>query len=177
MDPSNRGGGNAVRFNKRSRKLRSKQKKTTSRKTASFLAYLALAAILLGGFYYLLYRAHEKGLRRVRQEKIQEDFDRICAAAVLYAQECGAFPATEQGIQALLRREVAPEASGAAPGCAGTLDSLPRDPWRNLYAYRGAASADGIVLICWGADGMQGGSGESADVLRQGCRSTPLPSR
>lgn len=166
-----------MRFNKRSRKIRSKRKKTISRRTGSFLAYLALAGVVLGGFYYLLYIAHEKGLRKVRQEKIQEDFDRICTAAILYAQDCGAFPTTEQGIHALLKQRLDPSAAGTAPGCTGTLESPPTDPWQNPYAYRGATSADEIVLVCWGANGAQGGTGEAADVLRQGCRSTPLPLR
>lgn len=166
-----------MRFNKGSRKIRVKKKKKTARSAASFWRYIALAGVLLGVFYYLLYSAHEKSLQRVRQEKIQEDFDRICSAATLYAQECGALPTTEQGIAVLLRHDPDPSSPGNASDCAGTLETLPLDPWRNPYAFKGAESADEIVLFCWGADGMRGGTGEAADVIRKGCRSAPLPLR
>ena len=94
-----------MRFDKRSRKLRVKKKKggKAFRTTASFWGYLVLGLILLGGFYFLLYGAHKKGLRRVRQEKIQEDFDRICAAAILYSEDHGTFPSSDEGIAAVCR--------------------------------------------------------------------------
>ncbi len=170
-----------MRFDKRSRKIRVKKKKKKTKRqaksSASFWGYGVLALVLLGGFYFLLYSSHQKGLRRIRQEKIQEDFDRICAAVILYEQDHGICPSTEQGIAVLLKRAVKPPAPGKAPVADGTLERIPLDPWRNPYAYRGSPKADGITLICWGADGRQGGAGEAADVIRQGCRSTALPVR
>jgi len=167
-----------MRFNKKSRKIRIKKKnRKNTRSTASFLGYAAFAVVLLGIFYSFLYSGHQKGLRRIRQEKIQEDFDRICAAAILHAQENGTFPSSEQGIAALVRKVVTPSAPGASSVSTGTLERIPLDPWRNPYAYRGSSSADEITLICWGADGRQGGTGEAADVIRKGCRSTGLPLR
>ena len=166
-----------MRFNKRSRKIRIKKKKKKSIKASSFLGYLALGVLLLGLFYFVLYRGHEKQLRRIRQEKIQEDFDRICAAVILYFQDHGSYPSTEQGIAVLVKKQGEPSASGVPPPSAGYLERIPLDPWRNPYAYRGSTGADDITLICWGADGVQGGVGEGADVIRQGCRSTALPLR
>ena len=167
-----------MRFDKKSRKIRVKKKKRkNSRSTASFFGYVAFALVLLGLFYFLLYSGHKKGLRRIRQEKIQEDFDRICAAAILHAQEHGTFPSTEQGIAALVRKVVNPPAPGGSSVSTGALERMPLDPWRTPYAYRGSARADEITLISWGADGMQGGTGEAADVIRKGCRSTALPLR
>jgi general secretion pathway protein G len=166
-----------MRFNKRSRKIRIKKKNKTSRSSASFWGYAAVAVILLGAFYFLLYGSHTKGLRRVRQEKIQEDFDRICAAAIVYSQDHGAFPSTEQGIAALVRQAGGSVGTDDAPAGTGILERVPLDPWQNPYVYKGAASADAITLICWGKDGKQGGTGEAADVVRQGCRSATLPLR
>jgi general secretion pathway protein G len=172
------GGKRSMRFDKKSRKIRvKKKKKKNARITASFWGYVVFAVVLLGIFYVLLYSAHKKGLRRTRQEKIQEDFDRICAGAVLHAQEHGTFPSTEQGIAALVKKVVKPSTPGGSSVSTGTLERMPLDPWRNPYAYRGSARADEITLISWGADGMQGGTGEAADVIRKGCRSTALPLR
>lgn len=168
-----------MRFDKRSRKIRVKKKKNKKqvRSTTTFWGYAAFALVLLGLFYYLLYSGHQKGLRRIRQEKIQEDFDQICAAAILYSQGHGTCPSTEQGIAVLLQKVVKPSTSGAPAVTTGTLKHAPLDPWQHPYAYRGSAKADGITLISWGADGMQGGTGEAADVIRRGCRSTALPLR
>jgi general secretion pathway protein G len=167
-----------MRFDKRSRKLRVKKKKKKDRKTgASLWGYVAFGVVLLALFYFLLYSGHKKGLRRMRQEKIQEDFDRICAAAILHFQDHGSYPSTEQGIGALVKEEVQPSASDDPALSGGYLERIPLDPWRNPYAYRGSTRADDIILICWGADGMQGGAEEAADVIRKGCRSTALPFR
>ena len=169
-----------MRFNKKSRKIRvrKKNKKKNARNTASFLGYSAVAVVLLGLFYFMLYGGHKKELRKIRQEKIQEDFDRICAAAILYGQDHGTFPSAEQGIAALVRKAAKPSTTGDSQSTTtGTLERVPLDPWRNPYAYRASARADEIVLISWGADGMQGGTGEAADVIRKGCRSMALPVR
>ena len=167
-----------MRFNKRSRKIRIKKKKRkNSIKASSFLGYLALGVLLLGLFYFVLYRGHEKQLRRIRQEKIQEDFDRICAAVILRFQDQGTYPSDEQGIAGLVKKGGQPSASDSPAQSSGYLERLPLDPWQNPYAYRGSERADEITLICWGADGMQGGTGEAADVIRQGCRSTTFPLR
>ncbi len=167
-----------MRFDKRSRKIRVKKKnrkKESSRSTAAFWGYMVVALILLGGFYFLLYGAHKKGLRRVRQEKIQEDFDRICAAAILYAQDHGAFPSSEEGVAVLVKKAEEPAAPGEPSRDSGTLESFPLDPWQKPYTYRGSGGADEVTLICWGSDGRPGGAGEAADVIRKGCRSTALP--
>ncbi len=166
-----------MRFNKKSRKIRIKKKKQNLKARASFWGYAALAVLLLGVFYFFLYASHQKGLRRIRQEKIQDDFDRICAAAILYFQEHGTFPSTGQGLAGLVGKAAEPIAAGNPGIRTGILERVPLDPWRNPYEYRGSRHADEITLICWGADGRQGGNGEAADVVRKGCRSTALPVR
>jgi general secretion pathway protein G len=158
-------------------KKKKKKKKQDRRARASLWGYVALALLLLGVFYFFLYSGHQKGLRKMRQEKIQEDFDRICAAAILHFQDHGTFPSTEQGIAALVKKDADSSGPGNPALSSGTLERVPLDPWRNPYAYRGSARADDLTLICWGADGKQGGTGEGADVVRKGCRSTALPLR
>lgn len=165
----------SMRFDKRSRKIRFKKKSKT--KAGSFWGYLAAGMILLGLFYLVLYWGHEKQLRRTRQVKVQDDFDRICGAALLYFQDHGTYPTSEQGVAVLVKRKDKPTASAKATSGSGYLEHTPIDPWGNPYVYRGSQKADEITLICWGADGVQGGTGEAAEVIRQGCRSTALPAR
>ncbi len=42
------------------------------------------------------------------------------------------------------------------------LKSIPKDPWGNGYKFE--KTSDGYVVICRGADGASGGSGENADI-------------
>jgi general secretion pathway protein G len=164
-----------MRFDKRSRKIRVKKKNKA--KAGSFWGYLVVGVILLGLFYLLLYHGHKKQLRRIHQVKVQEDFDRICGAALLYFQDHGTYPSSDQGVAVLVKTRGRPATSQEATSSTGYLERTPTDPWGSPYVYKGSQKADEITLICWGADGAQGGTGEAADVIRQGCRSTALPLR
>ena len=159
-----------MRFDKKSRKLRSrKSKKKSGTGGLAFWIYLAGGLALLGFFLVILYGGHQKQLRKVRRDKIREDMDSICAALTLFYQERGRYPTTREGIDALL------SASGngstrTAPG-GRMLDRIPLDPWRNPYRYQGPAAGSPSVLTSFGKDRKPGGQGEAADVIRKGCRS------
>jgi general secretion pathway protein G len=45
----------------------------------------------------------------------------------------------------------------------GLLQAIPNDPWGNAYDYVNGTE-HGYDLICWGADGQEGGEGEDADI-------------
>ena len=89
------------------------------------------------------------------------DLRNIAAALKLYRLDNGAYPSTAQGLAALAARP------GAGNG--GYLESLPKDPWGNPYAYRspGAAGA-GFDLSSTGRDGKPGGEGLDADITLNG---------
>lgn len=78
----------------------------------------------------------------------------------LYRLDTGAYPTTQQGLQALVRD----------PGVRGWrgpyLDaaSVPVDPWGSPYVYRSPAEGRPYDLVSLGADRAPGGTGEAADV-------------
>lgn len=78
----------------------------------------------------------------------------------LYRLDTGAYPTTQQGLQALVRD----------PGVRGWrgpyLDaaSVPSDPWGSPYVYRSPAEGRPYDLVSLGADRAPGGTGEAADV-------------
>ncbi len=161
-----------MRFNKKNRKIRVKKKVKKGKQSArsSFWGYLVGGVVLLVLFYGALYRSHVNQLRRVREEKVREDFDRICAALILYRQEHGHYPSAEQGL-ALLQ-------AGARPGSAPYLKHVPMDPWGQPYRYELPGHEGARVrLICLGSDGKPGGTGEAADIVLDGCRSVAIPPR
>lgn len=87
-------------------------------------------------------------------------------ALALYADDNGRFPTARQGLAAL----VAPSALEPVPQSfrdGGYLESLavPDDPWGRPYAYivpgPGGKPFD---VVCYGADGEDGGEGLDADL-------------
>ncbi|HEX9611945.1 MAG TPA: type II secretion system major pseudopilin GspG [Gemmatimonadales bacterium] len=82
-----------------------------------------------------------------------------------YRLDNGAYPTTEQGLEALWTR---PTAGPPPPRWRGPYlrRGVPLDPWGNPYSYRapGEALPDGYDLLTLGRDGQQGGEGEDADV-------------
>lgn len=83
------------------------------------------------------------------------------SALDLFKLNCGFYPSAEQGLDALID---APSAGRVCknytPG--GYIEEIPLDPWGNPYVYVSKGSA--FVIISFGADGVEGGDGEDADI-------------
>jgi general secretion pathway protein G len=82
-----------------------------------------------------------------------------------YRLDNGAYPTTEQGLQALRER---PSREPVPPSWRGPYlrKEVPLDPWGAAYIYRspGERDATGFDLMTLGSDGKPGGEGEDADV-------------
>jgi general secretion pathway protein G len=84
-------------------------------------------------------------------------------ALQLFKLDNGFYPATEQGIEALVH---APE-TGRVPKNyrkGGYLDRVPKDPWGNNYVYVSPGSHGDYDISSYGADNAPGGEGEDADI-------------
>ncbi|WP_448585949.1 type II secretion system major pseudopilin GspG [Thermaurantiacus sp.] len=92
---------------------------------------------------------------RGRIEKAKADIALIEQGLELYRLDAGRYPTTEEGLAVL----TVPTGMGAA------LKRLPDDPWGRPYNYR-SPGRDGrpYDLWTWGADGEEGGDGDSADI-------------
>ena len=83
----------------------------------------------------------------------------------LYKLDSGAYPATEQGLQALVEKP----ATGQIPNNwrkEGYLEgkTIPKDPWKNDYIYLSPGEHGDYDLCSYGADGVKGGEGNNADI-------------
>lgn len=81
-------------------------------------------------------------------------------ALAQYRLDVGRYPATEQGLAALVT---------APPGVAKwggpyLSKNVPNDPWGNPYLYRQPGQHGDFDLISLGKDGLPGGTGEAADI-------------
>jgi len=84
-----------------------------------------------------------------KQAKAAADLAALTHALERHRLARGAYPTTDEGLDALL--------------ASASLDALPSDPWGNAYVY--FAAADGRATVrSFGADGLEGGDGAAADV-------------
>ena len=93
----------------------------------------------------------------------KQDIASLMQALKLYRLDNQRYPATEQGLQALVTR---PTSAPVAPNwkAGGYLDRLPKDPWGNPFQYLNPGLHGEIDISSLGADGAPGGEGNDADI-------------
>ena len=82
--------------------------------------------VVMGLFLYMMYAGQEKKLRRIHQEKIASDMDRICVALILFYQEQGRYPSAEEGLDAVVVTRDSTAGGGGASEM-GALEQIPLD--------------------------------------------------
>jgi general secretion pathway protein G len=101
---------------------------------------------------------------RIAQAKVQiKNFE---TALKIFKLDNGFYPSTEQGLEALIEHPT----TGKIPHKyreGGYLEqkTIPLDPWNNPYLYISPGVYGDFDLICYGADGREGGEKEKdADI-------------
>ena len=75
--------------------------------------------------------------------------------------DIGRYPTTEEGLKVLREKP-----SGADNWTGPYLPKeIPLDPWKNAYVYKSPGEHGDYDLISYGADKVEGGEGESQDVV------------
>jgi len=91
----------------------------------------------------------------------------IETALKMYKLDNGAYPSTEQGLDALVQApEVGQLANKWRKGGYMEKSKIPKDPWGNEYIYLspGTYNTDSFDLMSYGPDGEPGGEDENADI-------------
>ena len=95
------------------------------------------------------------------------DVRTIAASLEMYRLDNRVYPASSQGLEALVTRPASPpEPPNWSAG--GYLPQVPVDPWGNPYVYRAPGTDGPYDLMSLGADGEPGGEGVDADILNSG---------
>lgn len=86
-------------------------------------------------------------------------------ALKLYKLDNGAYPDTEQGLEALIEQPT----TGNVPNKyreGGYLEQkkVPLDPWGNPYIYVSPGIHGDFDILSYGSDGKEGGTGKDADI-------------
>ena len=101
---------------------------------------------------------------KARVVRAKADIQTITAALDMYKLQNGAYPTTQQGLQALVS---APTGANAATYQAGGYlkgHSVPLDPWNKPYLYASPGQHGEADVWSLGRDGKDGGEGPDADI-------------
>ena len=99
---------------------------------------------------------------RARVAAAKAEISTIESGLKFYRLDNFVYPSTEQGIEALVTKPNDPNVKNWNPG--GYLDGVPTDPWGNPYIYRNPGTQGEIDIVTLGADGVEGGEGNNADI-------------
>lgn len=97
-------------------------------------------------------------------QKVKTEFSTIETALDSYKLDNFTYPTSEQGLFALVSRpDAEPVPRKWREG--GYLKKMPKDPWEREYIYLSPSdNGKPYDIISYGADGLQGGEGEAADI-------------
>lgn len=103
-------------------------------------------------------------LEKARVAAAKTQIESLCTALEAYYIDCGFYPTSEQGLNALRRKS---EISPTSENWSGPYiyKEVPKDPWGNEYIYF-SPGPDGnpYGIKSYGADGMEGGEQKNADI-------------
>ena len=99
---------------------------------------------------------------RARVEKAKSDIATIEAALDTYKLQNLNYPATSEGLAALLTAPPSADITRYQKG--GYIKKLPKDPWGRDYLYAMPGTHGDIDIWSYGADGKDGGEGVNSDI-------------
>jgi len=127
----------------------------TVRRAFSLLELMVVLVILgmMAGIVVFKTQSHlvlsKQNAARVEISKIREALDTFYAVYDRY-------PTNEEGLAIL--------AKPSEKFTQGLLNKMPRDPWGNAYQYNNPGRNGPYEVICYGADGREGGEGANMDI-------------
>lgn len=96
---------------------------------------------------------------RVKAAKLQ--MEAFSSSLDLYYLDTGRYPASSEGLEALVQRPGNLEVWNGPYLKGGTV---PNDPWGHAYIYRSPAEGAPYEITSLGSDGQEGGTGNAADI-------------
>jgi len=134
------------------------------RATAGFtLLEIMVVIVILGLLAAIVVPKLIGRTEEAKQTQTRIQIKNIEQALQLFKLDNGFYPATEQGIEALIRiPDIGRVPKNYRKG--GYLDRVPTDPWGNAYVYVSPGADRDYEILSYGADGVPGGESEDADI-------------
>ena len=103
-------------------------------------------------------------VEQARIARAHSDIQALTTALTLFKLDNFKYPTTEQGLRALVQQPADPTIRNWKAGGYVQQGSI-KDPWNNDYQYvYPGTHGNEYDLYSFGADGVQGGEGEDADI-------------
>ena len=135
----------------------SNRKRPTGKRLAFSLVELMVVIVIIGllaGTATISVRSY---LVRSKQNIAKTEISKICQALETFYAEFDHYPTTDEGLVVL--------SEPSDTFVEGLLSSLPNDPWGNPYEYLNPGRETAYEVVCYGADGREGGEGAEKDIL------------
>ena len=128
------------------------------------LIELMAVLVILGILATIVVVSVDPVFQRANLEKIRADMANTNKALELYRFNELSYPSTSQGLDALVKPHSELKNPFLYPQ-GGYISAIPKDPWGREYIYEyPSRRTQKYDLYTLGADGIEGGSGEDADV-------------
>lgn len=121
------------------------------------LGLLGIVMSIFGGKVFSVFGRGQLRAAKLQIKQIEGSLDR-------YKLDCGSYPTTEQGLEALVTKPSGGKScSDYDPEGYLGAKKVPVDPWKNPFKYE---CADGIhyTITSFANDGVEGGDGKNADI-------------
>lgn len=128
-----------------------------ARRSGFTMVELMGVIVILGLLASVMTVGIRRHMLKSRQNVARVEISTLCQALESFHSEKGRYPGNDEGLQALLGTQEEPDGF-----IAGT--ELGRDPWGNDYDYISPAPETPYLVICYGADGREGGTGADLDL-------------
>ena len=136
-------------------------KKTKKRDAGFSLMELLVALVILALIVGLVAPQVLGYLGRARTDSAKVQIDNLKASLSLYLVDMGRYPASSEGLEALVK---APPGAASWRGPYVEEDALPMDPWGRAFQYELPADGARPRVFSLGADAAPGGEGENQDI-------------
>ncbi len=134
------------------------------RREAGFTLVELMVVILIIGLLTTIVAFNVLSLgEQSKVQKARADIATIEQALDLYKLNQGSYPATQDGLRALVQAPTSLTDPTRYPR-GGYIKKLPRDPWSHDYLYRFPGAHGDVDIWSQGADGQDGGEGDNADI-------------
>ena len=124
--------------------------------SAFTLVELMVVIVIIGLLAGAVTASVRSYLIRGKQSVAAMEIAKICQALDTYYSVTDKYPTTDVGLAVLA------EKTDAFPD--GLLNKLPVDPWKNPYVYQLPGATTPYEVVCYGADGQEGGDGADKDI-------------
>lgn len=104
--------------------------------------------------------------QKARVEAARQQIAAFGLALDRYNLDNGTYPTTEQGLISLIQKPTTePLPQNYNEGGYLKKKEIPKDPWGREYLYNSPGShGNDYEILCYGADGREGGEGVNADI-------------